>query len=89
MKTAKALGFKKGDLIHTGVFPGIIVGDAHTATPLCEVWGIEHEMGSAYAADLRKMSYDVWLADAKAHGFNGMAYSEVSKAVLKVHKVLS
>ncbi len=58
MQTAKALGFKKGDFVHTGLFPGILIGDVHTTTPLCEVWGLEHECGSAYANELRKLTYD-------------------------------
>ena len=48
MQTAKALGFKKGDFVHTGTFPGIVIGDVDTATPRCEVFGLEHEIGSAY-----------------------------------------
>ncbi len=56
MKTGKALGFKKGDFVHTGFFPGIIIQDVHTFTPMCEVWGIEHEMGSGYAYQFKKLT---------------------------------
>lgn len=59
MKTAKALGFKKGDCVRVVVdsgFVGVIISDAHTATPCCEVWGFEHEMGSVYAEHLVKIT---------------------------------
>lgn len=55
--TAKALGFKKGDFVTTGYFPAIVAGHVNTSTPLCEVWGVEHECGSAYANELRRISF--------------------------------
>ena len=83
MQTAKALGFKKGDFVHTGSFPGIVIGDAHTRTPVCEVWGFEHEMGSAYADDLVLMNWPTFQSLAKRYGFDGTAFSEVAKEAIK------
>ncbi len=79
MNTAKALGFKKGDFVHTGAFPGIIVSDAHTRTPVCEVWGFEHESGSAYAEDLVLLNWPTFKSLAERYGFDGSAYSQVAK----------
>lgn len=89
METGKALGFKKGDFVHTGFFPGIIVSDVHTFAPCCEVWGVEHEIGSSYAKDLRKLSYLEWLYAAKQNGFNGTAYTKAAKDALKAQAVLA
>jgi hypothetical protein len=83
MPTGKALGFKKGDFVFTGAFPGIIISDVHTFAPCCEVWGFEHESGSAYATDLRHMTRDEWLDLATRYGFDGTAYSEVARDALK------
>ena len=86
MQTAKALGFKKGDFVHTGAFPGIVIGDAHTRTPTCEVWGMEHEAGSAYADDLVLLNWPTFKSLAKRYGFDGAAYSEVAKEAIKQAK---
>ena len=86
MKTAKALGFKKGDFVHTGSFPGIVIGDANTRTPTCEVWGFEHEMGSAYADDLVLLNWPTFQSLAKRYGFDETAYSEVAKEAIKQAK---
>ncbi len=83
MKTGKALGFKKGDFVHTGAFPGIIISDVHSFAPCCEVWGFEHEMGSAYAEDLTAMTWEEFKAVAERYGFDGSAYSEVAKAAIR------
>ena len=83
MQTAKKLGFKKGDFVHTGAFPGIVIGDVHTAAPTCEVWGYEHEMGSAYAEDLTPLSWQDFQQVARRYGFDGTAYSEVAKEAIK------
>lgn len=83
MKTAKALGFKKGDFVHTGSFPGIVVGDAHTRTPTCEVWGFEHETGSAYAEDLTLLTWENFQELAKRYGFDGTAYDPAAKEAVK------
>ena len=80
--TGKALGFKKGDFVWTGAFPGIIISDVQTFAPCCEVWGIEHEMGSAFAYDLRKLTYDEFKQAAQAYQFDGTAYSEVGKKAI-------
>jgi hypothetical protein len=56
MITGKNRGFKKGDFVFTGAFPGIIISDVHTFAPCCEVFGFEQECGSAYAKDLRKLT---------------------------------
>lgn len=81
--TGKARGFKKGDFVDTGAFPGIIISEVHTFAPCCEVWGIEHEMGSAYADDLRKLTKEEFVEAATRYGFDGTAYSTVAKAALK------
>jgi len=83
MNTAKALGFKKGDFVHTGAFPGIIVSDAHTRTPVCEVWGFEHESGSAYADDLVLLNWPTFKSLAERYGFNGTAYSQEAKDAIR------
>lgn len=83
MQTAKELGFKKGDFVHTGSFPGIVIADAHTRTPLCEVWGFEHESGSAYAEDLVLLNWPTFKSLAQRYGFDGTAYSEAAKEVIK------
>jgi hypothetical protein len=78
--TGKSLGFKVGDFIWTGAFPGIIISDVGTYAPCCEVWGWKHEMGSAYATDLRKISFEEF--KAQAQGFDGTAYSKASKKAI-------
>lgn len=55
--TAKARGFKKGDYALTGMnFVAKLVSDVHTTTPICEVWGWEHEFGSVYADELQAIT---------------------------------
>jgi hypothetical protein len=83
MKSGKSLGFKKGDFVFTGSFPGIIISDVQTYAPCCEVWGYEHEMGSAYAEELIKLDYASFLAMALKYGFDGQAYSAVARAAIK------
>ncbi len=83
METAKKLGFKKGDFVHTGAFPGIVIGDVHTRTPTCEVWGFEQEMGSAYAEDMALLSWPEFKALAERYGFDGTAHSEAAKEAIK------
>lgn len=57
MATAKSLGINKHDCITTSMgFVGIVIGGANTATPLCEVWGLYHELGSVYANELTKIT---------------------------------
>ena len=69
MKTAKALGFKKGDLVVTRMgFPGVIIQDVNRATPLLEVWGLEQEMGSVYAEELRAIDRERFTLLAMKHG---------------------
>ena len=82
MPTGKSLGFVKGDFVMTPAFPGIIISDVRTFAPCCEVWGFEHEMGSAYAKYLVKISKQEFMAVALQHGFDGTSYSEVSKKAL-------
>jgi len=83
--TGKSKGLKKGDFVFTGAFPGIIVSDVHTFAPCCEVWGFEHESGSCYATDLRKITKEEFINLAKQQpcGFNGIAYSKVAQDALK------
>lgn len=86
MVTGKRRGFKVGDFVHTGAFPGIIIADVGTYAPCCEVWGFEHEMGSAYATDLVKLSYQEFLTACQAGGYtfaNLAPYSKVSKKALE------
>jgi len=82
MKTAKALGFQKGDFVFSGAFPGILIGNAHTATPLIEAWGFEHEMGSAYAEHLRKLTFAEFKAMAEQYGFDGTADSKIAQEAI-------
>lgn len=57
-KTAKAMGFKKGDWVWYGGWYAKIIGQVHTATPLCFVFGWEEEAGSVYAHDISVMDMD-------------------------------
>ncbi len=83
MNTGKKLGFKKGDFVHTGAFPGIIISDVHTFAPVCEVWGYEHESGSAYADDLVLLNWPTFESLAKRYGFDGSAYAATAKEAIK------
>ena len=83
METGKKLGFKKGDFVFTGAFPGIIISDVHTFAPCCEVWGFYHEMGSAYAEDLTLLSWPEFKTLAERYGFDGTGNAEVSKDAIK------
>jgi len=83
MKTAKALGFKKGNFVSIGgMFVGIIIGDVHTSTPCQETWGFEHETGSAYADELRKISPQEFLNN-RYFKQNAIAYSQIAKDAIK------
>lgn len=68
MPSAKSLGFAVGDLVHTGAFPAVIMSDAGTSTPCCEVFGIEQECGSAYAHDLKKLTIEQFVQQAGSFG---------------------
>jgi hypothetical protein len=83
--TGKARGFKKGDFVMTPGFPGVIISDVQTFAPCCEVWGLEHEMGSAYASELILLTKEEFLQATKLYGYNPAdlnPYSDVSKAAL-------
>lgn len=84
MKTAKALGFKKGDLVRTEMgFPGVIIGEAHTRAPLLEVWGLEQEMGSAYAEELERIDRERFTLLAMQYGHAHLeSTSEISRKAL-------
>lgn len=86
MNTGKKLGFKKGDFVHTGAFPGIIISDVHTFAPVCEVWGFEHESGSAYADDFVLLNWPTFKSLAERYGFDGTAYSEAAKEAIRQAK---
>jgi hypothetical protein len=81
---AKARGFKKGDLVFTGAFPGVLISDVHTLTPVCEVWGIEHESGSVYASDLKRLDPAQFMEALKilGHAAPVEAYSKVAAQAL-------
>jgi TolA-binding protein len=84
--TGKKLGFKVGDLVHTGAFPGIIISDVGTTAPCCEIFGIEQEMGSVYAHDLKPLppAEFVALAQQFGHGRDGFqVWSEKSLKALQ------
>lgn len=83
MKTAKSLGINKGDFVMTGAgFPAIVIGQAHTATPLCEVWGFEHECGSDYAERLSKIT-KVQFTESAGYKKHPVAFTDVAKKALK------
>jgi len=79
------LGFKVGDLVWTGAFPGIIISDVGTYAPCCEVFGFEQECGSAYAKDLRHLTREEFVMQCSRHGYSGTlrVYSKKSYAALK------
>lgn len=82
--SAASLGFKVGDFVFTGAFPGIIISDVRTSTPCCEVFGFEQELGSCYAHDLRHLSRQEFLdmCVAGGHDLPLRPHSDVSKAAL-------
>jgi hypothetical protein len=84
--TGKSRGFQKGDFVHTGAFPGIIISDVHTFAPCCEVWGFEHEGGSAYAKDLTKLTFEEFKLQIEAEGHKIETlnpFSDVSKKAIR------
>lgn len=85
LPSAKKLGFLKGDLVHTGAFPAVVIGDVHTSTPLCEVFGFENEMGSAYAHELRHLTAENFQLELKKHGYTSpiQVWSKETEAALK------
>ena len=83
MTTAKKLGFVKGDCIATGPFVGVIMSDVHTATPCCEIWGFEHEGGSCYAHDLKKITVEQ-LKDSPYYKQDPVPFSKEAKKALGV-----
>ena len=87
MPTGKSLGFKKGDFVSTGSFPAIIVMDVQTYAPTCETWGTYHETGSAYATDLRHLTYKEFVKLATAYGYDGTAYCQAAKDAIKAAKL--
>lgn len=86
MKTAKALGFMKGDLVFTGMFPGIVCMDVNTARPMCEVWGVAHELGSVYAENLKLLKPDEWVDLVLRYDFKKEEpyHTEAKRAVKKL-----
>lgn len=70
LKTAKSMGFVKGDyaINHLG-WVHKLLSDVHTTTPTCEVWGYEHEFGSAYASNLTKITPEQAQLINKKRGF--------------------
>lgn len=83
--SAKKLGFKKGDFVWTGIFPGIVVSQVHTSTPVCEVWGIEHESGGVYSTDLKKIGRVTFnsLVAQQGHTLPLNPHFEVARDALK------
>lgn len=77
----------------TPAFPAVIISDAHTTTPCCEVWGIEQECGSAYANELRRISFAEFQAQVRLYkpgllDIAGSCYSEVSKKAIREAEAL-
>lgn len=86
--TAKKLGFKKGDFVFTGAFPGIVVGNVNSYAPLIEVWGFEHETGSAYTSDLRLLSGDDFCVAISRLGFGDpKPYCKEAKAAIDKYTI--
>lgn len=84
MKTAKALGYAKGDFVMSGPFPAIIIADVNRSTPCLEVWGIYQESGSAYAHDLRPIDYPTFIMHVRGnHPLPLTPYSDVSKKAIR------
>lgn len=85
MATAKKLGFKKGDFILTECnFPGILISDVHTSTPVAEVWGLEHEGGSVYADKIQRINRDEFMAITRNRGYLNLApFSDISREALR------
>lgn len=90
MKTAKSLGFKKGDFVMSPMFPAIITGHANTATPSIEAWGWEHECGSAYAVELRMISPSTFIRKVmESDSRDGVVYSADAKKAMKEAGILN
>lgn len=69
LKTAKALGFRKGDwvmLTDSGWYAKLL-SDVHTKTPVCFVLGYTYEAGSVYSNTLAKLSPEMQQALEKKH----------------------
>ena len=83
MKTAKTIGFKKGDFVLTACgFPAIIVGEVHTCCPCLEVWGFEHETGSAYSEELIRITKEEFMENALFKR-NPAAYNSIAEKAIK------
>jgi hypothetical protein len=81
---ASDMGIMKGQLVYTGAFPGVVIGSLNTGTPMCEVYGIEQEMGSVYADDIRPLTVEEFksMVVRLGHKLPLKAYSPVTKAAL-------
>lgn len=67
MVTAKFLGFKRGDFVDTGAFPGVVVAYVDTYQPVVEVWGMERGLISVYAKNLRRISFGEFQESVRLH----------------------
>jgi len=69
LKTAKALGFRKGEwvLLTDSGWYAKLLSDVHTKTPVCYVLGFCHEAGSVYSNTLSKLSPQMQEALEKKH----------------------
>lgn len=68
MPSARKLGFAVGQLVWTGAFPAVLIGDINTETPMCEVWGFEQESGSVFAKDLKPLSTESFIKAVERQG---------------------
>lgn len=69
LKTAKALGFRKGEwvLLTDSGWYAKLLSDVHTKTPVCFVLGFAYEAGSVYSNTLAKLSPDMQRELEKKH----------------------
>lgn len=78
-------GLAVGDFVHTGAFPAIIISDVRTYAPCCEVFGFEQECGSAYAAEMIRLTKGQFLEMCERQGYKQPfeVYSQKSYDALK------
>lgn len=83
--SGKKLGLRVGDFVHTGAFPAVIISDVGTYAPCCEVFGLEQELGSVYAHDLKPITKEqfITLAEDFGHGQPFRVWSDRTLASMR------
>lgn len=90
LPTGTSRGLKAGDFVDGGHFVGIIMANVRTFAPTVESWActMSHEMGSAYATELTKITYDQFMDRAQHFGYDGPRSEAGKKAVAAARAAL-